>query len=116
MPQISQSLLPHADHHLVVMTPDANNHLRLNQAAFTAKTLFLINQFSPISQAQQDLHQLWLTSLAAMIPLLIHRDEAMAEALLSKQPLGEYRPLSMGAEEVDTLASWCLINLKGNAA
>lgn len=116
MPQIGQLLLPHVDHHVMVLTPDANCHLRLHQATFPANTRFLINQFSPISQAQQDLHQLWLSSLTAMIPLLIHRDEALAESLLSKQPLGEYRPLSLAAEEITTLAAWWLVNLKGIAA
>lgn len=116
MPQISQLLLPHVDHQLMVLTPDGNCHLRLHQATFPANTRFLINQFSPISQAQQDLHQLWLSSLTAMIPLLIHRDEALAESLLSKQPLGEYRPLSLAAEEIATLAAWCLVNLQGKVS
>lgn len=112
MPQISQLLLPAVDHQLMVVTADGNSHLRLHQARFPVNTLFLINQFSPISQVQQDLHQLWLNSLTSLLPLLIHRDEALAESLLSKQPLGEYRPLSLGAEEIATLATWCLINLK----
>lgn len=115
MPQIGQLLLPYVDHPLVVLAPDANCHLRLRQAAFPANTRFLLNQFSSISQSQQDLHLLWLSSLAAMIPLLIHRDEALAESLLSKQPLGEYRPLSLAAEEVATLAAWCLVNLRESA-
>ncbi|MBD8215353.1 cellulose biosynthesis protein BcsQ [Erwinia persicina] len=116
MPAVSQALLPQADHRLVLLNADGNCHLRLHQTTFPAQTLFLLNQFNAISKAQQDLHQLWLSTLKAMVPLLIHRDEAVAEALLCKQPLGEYRPLSLGAEEIATLASWCLINLKGNAA
>lgn len=113
--QLSHSLLQ-ADHHLLVLNPDGNCHLRLHQANVPANTLFLINQFTSVSKVQQDLHQLWLSTLRAMVPLVIHRDEALAEALLSKQPLGEYRPLSLAAEEMATLATWCLVNLKGKAA
>ena len=101
---------------MLVLNPDGNCHLRLHQANVPANTLFLINQFTSVSKVQQDLHQLWLSTLRAMVPLVIHRDEALAEALLSKQPLGEYRPLSLAAEEMATLATWCLVNLKGKAA
>jgi hypothetical protein len=33
------------------------------------------------------------------LPVTIHRDEAMAECLAAKQPLGEYRQDSLAAEE-----------------
>jgi cell division protein YhjQ len=42
--------------------------------------------------------------------MVIHRDEAMAECLASKQPLGEYRSDSLAAEEILTLANWCLLH------
>ncbi|QZQ50336.1 cellulose synthase operon protein YhjQ [Erwinia persicina] len=116
LPRLSDTLLAQADHSLVVLNADGNAHLRLHQTIFPPNTLFLLNQFSSLSKAQQDLHQLWLSSLKGMVPLLIHRDEALAEALLCKQPVGEYRPLSLGAEEIATLATWCLINLTGKAA
>jgi cellulose biosynthesis protein BcsQ len=48
-----------------------------------------------------------------MLPVVIHRDEAMAECLAAKQPLGEYRSDSLAAEEVITLASWCLMHYAG---
>ncbi|WP_440530380.1 cellulose synthase operon protein YhjQ/BcsQ, partial [Serratia nevei] len=51
-----------------------------------------------------------------LLPVVIHRDEALAEALAVKQPLGEYRPESLAADEVLTLANWCLINLKRGVA
>ncbi len=96
-----------------VLTPDANCHLRLCQHSFTPHTRFLINQFNANSQLQQDLHQLWVASLNNLIPLLIHRDEALAEALMMKQPVGEYRPHALVSEEITTLANWLLLHLNG---
>lgn len=54
--------------------------------------------------------------MSGLLPVVIHRDEALAEALAVKQPLGEYRPESLAADEVLTLANWCLINLKRGVA
>lgn len=112
----TRSLLPLADRVISVLVPDANCHIRLHQQRFAAGNLFLLNQFFPLSKSQQDLHQLWLTTLDNLIPLSVHRDEAVAEALLNKQPFTEYRPQSLAAEEMMTFASWALINLHGSAA
>ncbi|EGW6660735.1 cell division protein, partial [Salmonella enterica subsp. enterica serovar Infantis] len=49
-----------------------------------------------------------------LLPIVIHRDEAMAECMASKQPLGEYRSDSLAAEEVLTLANWCLLHDAGD--
>ena len=111
----TRAMLALADRVIHVVVPDANCHIRLHQQTFPADTLFLLNQFSSVSKAQQDLHQLWFNSLHNLIPLTIHRDEAVAEALLNKQPLGEYRPLSLAAEGMTTFASWALINLREKA-
>jgi cellulose biosynthesis protein BcsQ len=46
---------------------------------------------------------------------VIHRDEAMAECLAAKQPLGEYRSDSLAAEEILTLANWCLLHFAARA-
>ncbi len=105
-----------ADRLLQILTLDANCQLRLHQHPFLPQTLFLINQFNANSQLQQDLHQLWLRSLNNLIPQVIHRDEALAEALMMKQPVGEYRPHALASEEINTLANWLLLNVAGGAA
>ncbi|EON3356064.1 cellulose biosynthesis protein BcsQ [Yersinia enterocolitica] len=99
-----------ADKTLILIHADASCHIRLHQQNLPAGCHFLLNQFSASSRLQQDLHQLWLQSLDSLLPIFIHRDEAMAEALAVKQPLGEYSAQSLAAEEVMTLANWCLIN------
>lgn len=108
-----ETLYQQLDGIICVIQPDANCHLRLSQRRFPARTRFVINQFNANSRLQQDLHQLWMASLAQLIPLLIHRDEALAEALMMKQPVGEYRPHALASEEIITLANWLLLNLKG---
>jgi len=107
-----EMLYPHLDTTLCVTVPDANCHLRLSQQPFSTRTRFIINQFNANSRLQQDLHQLWMASLNPLIPLLIHRDEALAEALMMKQPVGEYRPHALVSEELTTLANWLLLHLK----
>ncbi|MFJ5337358.1 cellulose biosynthesis protein BcsQ [Pectobacterium sp. CHL-2024] len=95
-----------------VVVADANCHSRLHQQALPRQCHFLVNQFSTLSTLQQDLHQLWLHTLSHLLPLVVHRDEALAESLMLKQPLGECRPDSVAAEEIMTLANWCLIHVK----
>ncbi|HHG9961030.1 TPA: cellulose biosynthesis protein BcsQ [Yersinia enterocolitica] len=99
-----------ADQTLILIHADASCHIRLHQQNLPASCHFLLNQFSASCRLQQDLHQLWLQSLNSLLPIFIHRDEAMAEALAAKQPLGEYSAQSLAAEEMMTLANWCLIN------
>ena len=105
-----------ADRLLQVLSLDANCQLRLHHPRFLPHTLFLINQFNANSQLQQDLHQLWLRTLKNLIPQVIHRDEALAEALMMKQPVGEYRPHALASEEINTLANWLLLNVAGGHA
>ncbi|HDL8055145.1 TPA: cellulose synthase operon protein YhjQ [Yersinia enterocolitica] len=100
-----------ADQTLILIHADASCHIRLHQQNLPDGCHFLLNQFAASSRLQQDLHQLWLQSLDRLLPTFIHRDEAMAEALAAKQPLGEYSAQSLAAEEVITLANWCLINV-----
>lgn len=115
-PLLAAQALPLADCVFMLIAPDANCQVRLHQQALPEGCRFLINQYFAASQLQQDLHQLWLQTLGGLLPVVIHRDEAMAEALAVKQPLGEYRPESLAADEVLTLANWCLINLKDAAS
>ncbi|MGQ8776114.1 cellulose biosynthesis protein BcsQ [Serratia sp. NA_112.1] len=114
-PLLAAQALPLADSVFILIAPDANCQVRLHQQALPEGCRFLINHYFAASQLQQDLHQLWLQTLGGLLPVVIHRDEAMAEALAVKQPLGEYRPESLAADEVLTLANWCLINLKDTA-
>ncbi|WP_149452088.1 cellulose biosynthesis protein BcsQ [Escherichia albertii] len=111
--QITHQLLSLCDHILAIVKVDANCHIRLHQQALPANAHILINDFRVGSQIQDDIYQLWLQSQRRLLPMLIHRDEAMAECLAAKQPLGEYRSDVLAAEEILTLANWCLLNYSG---
>ncbi|MBU3824355.1 MAG: cellulose synthase operon protein YhjQ [Candidatus Oceanisphaera merdipullorum] len=104
---------------LVVVTADANSHIRLYQQALQldlqpalpTNRRFLLNQLSSTSQLQQDLQQYWRAHMNAILPFSIHRDEAIAEALAAKQPVGEYSAVSLAADELNVLAGWCLAQM-----
>ena len=102
-----------SDHSLAIVNVDANCHIRLHQQALPDGAHILINDFRIGSQVQDDIYQLWLQSQRRLLPMLIHRDEAMAECLAAKQPVGEYRSDALAAEEILTLANWCLLNYSG---
>ncbi|MBK4716790.1 cellulose synthase operon protein YhjQ [Enterobacterales bacterium BIT-L3] len=103
------------DHVITVARPDTNCHVRLHQQPMALGSYLLVNGFQVSSRLQDDIWQMWLQSHKNLTPLVIHQDEAMAECAAAKQPLGEYQPQSLAAEEVMTLANWCLLNFAGDA-
>ncbi|WP_407579196.1 cellulose biosynthesis protein BcsQ [Citrobacter koseri] len=113
---LTQQLVSLCDHTLAVVKADTNCHIRLHQQGLPTGAHILINDLRIASQLQDDLYQVWLQSQRRLLPMVIHRDEAMAECMASKQPLGEYRGDSLAAEEVLTLANWCLLHYAGNRA
>lgn len=106
----TQGLIEACQHVLTVVNLDLNCHVRLHQQALPVRSHILINDLRIGSQIQDDLFQVWLQSQRRLLPVAIHRDEALAESLAAKQPLGEYRPDSLAAEELLTLAGWCLMH------
>ncbi|MCE9992188.1 cellulose biosynthesis protein BcsQ [Enterobacter sp. 186315] len=112
---LTRQLISFCDHILSIANVDANCHIRLHQQALPAQAHILINDLRIGSQIQDDLYQVWLQSQRRLMPMVIHRDEGMAECLASKQPLGEYRSDSLAAEEILTLANWCLLHFAKRA-
>lgn len=107
---LTRQLVNECDHTLAVVKADTNCHVRLHQQVLPAGSHILINDLRVGSQLQDDLYQVWLQSQRRLLPMVIHRDEAMAESMAAKQPLGEYRSDSLAAEEILTLANWCLLH------
>lgn len=95
---------------LLLLSPDPNSYIRLHQQSFSTNCHYLINNFTSNYPLQWDLHCLLQQTLSQLVPVVIHRDEAVPEALANKQPLGEYAPQSLASKDFITLANWCLIH------
>ncbi|UZD97758.1 cellulose biosynthesis protein BcsQ [Pseudomonas corrugata] len=90
-----------------VIEADAACHVLLQQQEEMADYL-LLNRFDPASQIQRDLMLIWRQHYdARLLPVTVHSDEAMREALACKQPVGRYAPGSLVAQDVLSLAIWC---------
>lgn len=93
---------------LRVLEADAACHAVLHVEG-AGEAPLLINRFDPLSQLQRDLLLLWRARLEGrLVPQVIHRDEAMAGALAWKSPLGYYAGDSLAAQDVRSLATWCM--------
>lgn len=111
-PALAAQALSIADHTFTLLHADSQSHVRLHQQAVPTDSHYLVNQFMPGSQLQQDILLLWQQSLPRLLPVILHRDEAMAESLAAKRPVGEMAPQSKSCQEVHALASWCQIHLR----
>lgn len=94
---------------LTVVNADANCHVRLYRRAWVTDERLLVTQFTSSRALQQDLLDLWFAAGLPQLTQRLHRDEAMAEAMAAKQPVGRYAPTSLIAHELDALALWCLM-------
>lgn len=90
-----------------VVPVDAAAHVRLYRDY--RGQLLLVNNFAPESRLQNDLLMLWQHQPELnLLPVTLHQDEAWNEALACKQPLALARPQSQAAQEIASLAVWCM--------
>ena len=69
---------------------------------------WLVNRYDPSHLLQRDLQLVWRQQEAQrFVPISVHRDAAMAEALACRAPVGRYASDSQAANDVDRLAAWC---------
>ncbi|MNQ55558.1 cell division protein [compost metagenome] len=95
-----------------VLEADAACHALLQQQ--DVKRYLLVNRFDPASQLQNDLLLVWRNRYGArLLPVTVHDDEAMREALACKAPVGRYAESSLVAQDVMSLATWCLAHSRG---
>ncbi|WP_454780647.1 cellulose biosynthesis protein BcsQ [Legionella sp. WA2022007384] len=111
---LTQQGLDNADVVFLLLTPDVNCHIRLHQQKTPENCYFLMNHYSPAKSLQKDLYELWQRLLPNFLPIILHSDEAMAESLAAKKPIGEYHPHSLITQDVNALADWCMSNDFGN--
>ena len=101
---------------LLILNPDIPCHMRLHQKKRPQQCHFLMNKYASTSLLQKDLYQLWKQIIPDFLPVMIHTDEAVAEALAVKKPLGAYCSYSLAADELNHLARWCIEKKAGNRA
>lgn len=103
-----QDLQAHAHLDIRVAAVDAGCHLRLAQTALPDSAWRLASMYDPTRTLCRDILQEWrATTDWRMVPLSMHRDEAVHEALAGKTTVQLLHPQSMGARDANSLATWC---------
>ncbi|MBB3141016.1 cellulose biosynthesis protein BcsQ [Halomonas organivorans] len=98
-----------ADTWLVVAQADPACHALLEAHTVSVGEYLLINRLAARSALQGDLHALWQRQHGDwLVPLSIHRDEAMFEALAHKRGVVSHRPNSLASQDIHRLAAWLL--------
>jgi len=99
---------PRCDFSITVVNADAACHVLLQRQPEPMP--LLINRYDVACQLQRDLVLIWQHRYAqTLVPISLHADEAMNEALARREPVGRYAPGSLIAQDVISLASWCLL-------
>lgn len=77
-------------------------------AAALGHHYWLVNRHHTYPQLSRDIWQLWQTTLGnKLVPGAIHQDEAIREALATKQLITDFAPQSLAAQDFLSLATWC---------
>ena len=106
-----------ADLVIGVMNADTQCYARLpvlrSLVAGQAPLCFVLNQFDATRRLQNDVLALLRPELGErLIPYLVHRDEAVPEAVASNRSLAEQSPHSQAAHDLQGLASWVLARIR----
>ena len=100
---------------LVVLSPDALSYAtgertkREALSAGAAAAFFIVNQFDPTRMLDRDLEALIHADFREdCLPILIHRDESVREALANKETVFDYAPSCQAASDFSALAMWLI--------
>lgn len=95
------------DFSIRVLAPDMACHVLLQRQG--REGFLLVNGYDSASRLQQDLLLVWRRHHGErVVPVVVHQDEAMGEALACKQSVIGYAPQSLVTEDAISLATWCL--------
>ena len=98
-----------SDLDLLVSTADAGCHVLLAQAGLAPATRMFVSAFDPSRQLCRDLLLDWRHRYGPrLLPVLMHKDEAVHEALAQKTNAHARFPDSAAAGDARALATWCL--------
>lgn len=96
---------------LLVARPDMQSFLRASQSTEEGE-LIVVNQVRASSQLHQASRILFSSLSGIPSPITLHYDEAMAESIACKRPVGLSAPTSLAATELRQLATRLLSQLK----
>ena len=94
---------------LRVVNVDPGCHVRLQRAGWDgAFPRVLVNRYDASIQLQRNLMQLWLQDHEQrLLPMAVHEDAAVPEALAMKMPVGMHAADSLAGADLEGLALWC---------
>lgn len=115
---LREQVLAAADIILVITTSDSLSYAAATRIASGADqaggtpTLLVLNLFDAVRRLDRDVAVLLRTQHHARFsPVVIHRDEALREALACKQTVFDFAPSSQAAYDFAALATWTLARL-----
>ncbi|MBZ0093571.1 MAG: cellulose biosynthesis protein BcsQ [Burkholderiales bacterium] len=103
---------------LIVLAPDALSYAAATASAQAAlaqgaqEIVYVINGFDPARALDRDVATLMRANFQhCLVPVILHRDESLREALASKQSVFEYAPSSQATYDFAALAMWVVAHL-----
>ncbi|MEZ2720732.1 cellulose biosynthesis protein BcsQ [Paenalcaligenes hominis] len=95
--------------HLLVVEPDMAAHILLGQYAWLNQTHILVNAHNPTFAANEAVLVDWQQRYRSrLVPVNLHVDAHINEALGHKMPATTYFPESSAAQSMQSVATWCL--------
>lgn len=95
--------------HLLVVEPDMAAHILLGQYAWFNQTRIMVNGHNPSFAANEAVLIDWQQRYRSrMVPVHLHVDAHINEALGHKMPATTYFPESSAAQNMQSVATWCL--------
>ncbi len=95
-----------------VITSDALSYALLRQGDRydrSDKEMLLVNRFTPAVDLEQDLKTLLLSEYRDhLLPVVVHEDKNICQALAHKQTVFEYAPYSQAYRDFECIATWLI--------
>ncbi|WP_178087326.1 cellulose synthase operon protein YhjQ/BcsQ [Pseudomonas sp. C27(2019)] len=99
-----------SDLHLLVTHADMASHILLGQHHLAEKTKIVVNQLDVKQRLSDTVLLDWNIRYAKhLVPISVRQDLHVQEAFAHKMPATSYFPDSSSAQDVLSLATWCLV-------
>ncbi|MGB3835285.1 cellulose biosynthesis protein BcsQ [Castellaniella sp.] len=106
---VTTCLRPHVLHDITVVWPDAGVHALLGAYGLAQGSHLLINGVRPERQLSADIVLDWRVRFKqSVLPVWLHEDESVQEAMAWKMPVTRYRPGCAASDAARSLAMWCI--------